>query len=168
MKEVIDVSVDIVAKIERNMFSLDIINKSLCDFFNCTAKMDKIDENKYRFSCFYENDDIVLFFMDSSDYRYWDSIILKSKYGYLQSLIFDISKFSDLNKNFKIVLKFLLKLQKLCNSNVLITSTIHDEICYINVESKVIWSNNCGYAKDLIKCSDLILDNITGTIIENH
>ena len=84
--------------------------------------MDKIGEGKYRFSCFYENDYIILFFADSSDYSYWDSIILKSEYCYLQSLIFDISKFSeDLNKNFKTVLSYLLAVQKLCNSSVLIT-----------------------------------------------
>ncbi len=168
MKEGIEVSIDIAAKFENKIFSTDTINKSLCNFFNCTAKMDKIDENKYRFSCFYENDDIILFFIDSSYYRYWDSIILKSKYCYLQSLIFDISKLSDLSKNFKIVLNYLLALQKLCNSSVLITSTIHDEICYIDAEAKVIQLNNCDYAKDLIKGSNLNLDNITGIIIENN
>ena len=152
MKEGIKLSIDVAAKFENKILSTDTINKSLCNFFNCTAKMDKIGEDRYKFSCFYENDDIILFFADSSDYSCRDSTILKSEYRYLQSLIFDISKFSeDLNKNFKIVLNYLFALQKLCNSSVLITSTVHNEICYIDAESKVILSNNCDYANNLIK-----------------
>lgn len=159
-------SVDIAAKIEKKFFSVDIIKKSLCNFFECTVNIDRMDQDKYKFTCFYENDDIILFFIDNCKYHYWDSIILTKEYPYLQSLIFNISKNSDLAKNFEIVFKFLIELQKTCNGEILITSNIHDEICYINIDSKVIWSNNCGYIKNLIKCGDLIIDTAVGTVVE--
>lgn len=144
-------SVDITAKIGKKLFSVDIIKKSLCNFFKCTVNIDRMDQNKYKFTCFYENDDIILFFIDNCKYHYWDSIILNKDFPYLQSLIFDISKFSNLNKNFETILRFLIELQMTSACEVLVTSSIHDEICYINIDSKVIWSNNCGYVKNLIK-----------------
>lgn len=147
-------SVDITAKIGKKLFSVDIIKKSLCNFFKCTVNIDRMDQNKYKFTCFYENDDIILFFIDNNKYQYWDSVILNKDFSYLQSLIFDISKFSDLNKNFETILRFLIELQMTSTCEVLVTSSIHDEICYINIDSKVIWSNNCGYVKNLIKYDD--------------
>lgn len=138
-------SVDITAKIGENIFSVDIIKQSLCDFFDCTVNTEIIDMNKYKFTCFYENDDIILFFVDNCKFYYWDSSILNKEYQYLQSLVFDISKFSDLNRNYETVLRFIIELQKARNCEVLVTSSIYDEICYINIDSKVIWSNNFGY-----------------------
>lgn len=158
-------SVDIAAKIEKKYFSADIIKNSLCDFFECTVNIDRIDQSKYKFTCFYENDDIILFFVDYCSYHYWDSVILTKEYPYLQSLIFNISKHSDLTKNFETVFKFLMELQKTYNGELLITSDIHNEICYIT-DSKVIWSDNCGYIKNLIKSGDLIMDTAVGTIAE--
>lgn len=150
-------SVEISAKIKKDVFSVNIIKKSLSDYFNSPAKVDEIGENSYKFTHFYENDDIILFFIYyNNDHHYWDSLILKTEYSYCQSLVFDVSKFSDLSDNFKIVFEFLLELQKTYNSDMLITSNIHDEICYIDIDSKKIWSNNCDYVKALIKCSDLI------------
>lgn len=147
-------SVDIAAKIRKKIFSVDIIKKSLCNFFKCTVNIDRMDQNKYKFTCFYENDDIILFFIDNNKYQYWDSVILNKDFPYLQSLIFDISKFSNLNKNFETILRFLIELQMTSICEVLVTSSSHDEICYINIDSKVIWSNNCGYVKNLIKFDD--------------
>lgn len=159
-------SVDITAKIGENVFSANIIKQFLCDFFDRPVNTEKIDTNKYKFTCFYENDDIILFFIDNCKYHYWDSIILTKEYPYLQSLIFNISKNSDLTKNFEIIFKFLIELQKTYNGEILITSNIHNEICYINTDSKVIWSNNCGYINNLIKCGDLIIDTAVGTVVE--
>lgn len=164
MEEVIVMSIEISAKIKKAVFSVNVIKKSLSDFFNSSAKVYQIGESSYKFTQFCENDDIILFFRYyNNDYHYWDSLILKAEYSYCQSLVFDVSKFSDVANNFKIVFEFLLELQKTYNSDILITSNIHDEICYINIDSKAIWSNNCNYVKDLIKCSDLIFytDNET-------
>jgi hypothetical protein len=159
-------SIDISAKIKNKIFSVDIIKKSLCNFFECTVNIDKIGQDKYKFTCFYENNDIILFFDDDCKYHYWDSIILEKEYSYLQSLIFDISKHSDLAQNFEIVFKFLIELQKTCIGEILITSNIHDDICYINADSKAIWTNNCGYIKNMIKRGDLIIDTASGTVVE--
>lgn len=142
-------SVDITAKIGGNIFSVNIIEQLLCDFFDCTVNTEKIDTNKYKFTCFYENDDIILFFIDNYKLCYWDSIFLNKEYTYQQSLIFDISKFSDLNRNYETVLEFIIELQKTRNCEVLVASSIHDELCYINTDSKVIWSNNYGSLKGL-------------------
>lgn len=147
-------SVDIAAKIREKIFSVDNIKKSLCNFFKCTVNIDRMEQNKYKFTCFYENDDIILFLIDNNKYQYWDSVILNKDFPYLQSLIFDISKFSNLNKNFETILRFLIELQMTSICEVLVTSSIHDEICYINIDSKVIWSNNCGYLKNLVKYND--------------
>lgn len=147
-------SVDITAKIGENVFSANIIKQFLCDFFDRPVNTEKIDTNKYKFTCFYENDDIILFLIDNNKYQYWDSVILNKDFPYLQSLIFDISKFSNLNKNFETILRFLIELQMTSICEVLVTSSIHDEICYINIDSKVIWSNNCGYLKNLVKYND--------------
>lgn len=138
-------SVDITAKIRENIFSVNIIEQLLCDYFDCTVYTEIIDTNKYKFTCFYENDDIILFFIDNCKLCYWDSVILNKEYTYQQSLIFDISKFSDINRNYETVLRFIIELQKTRNCEMLVTSSIHDEICYINIESKVIWANNIGY-----------------------
>ena len=147
-------SVDIAAKIREKIFSVDNIKKSLCNFFKCTVNIDRMEQNKYKFTCFYENDDIILFLIDNNKYQSWDSVILNKDFPYLQSLIFDISKFSNLNKNFETILRFLIELQMTSICEVLVTSSIHDEICYINIDSKVIWSNNCGYLKNLVKYND--------------
>lgn len=127
---VIVMSVEISAKIKKDVFSVNIIKKSLSDFFNSLVKVDKIGEYSYKFTHFYENDDIILFFKYyNNDHHYWDSLILKTEYSFCQVLVFDVSKFSDIADNFKIVFEFLLKLQKTYNSDILITSNIHDEIC---------------------------------------
>lgn len=149
-----NMSVDITAKIGENVFSADKIRQFLCDFFDRPINTEKIDTNKYKFTCFYENDDIILFFIDDRKFSCWDSSILSREYPYRQSLIFDISKFSDLKKHCGVVLKCIIELQKAGNCEVLVTSSIYDEVCYIDIDSKVIWSDNFGYAKDSLTFDD--------------
>ncbi len=154
-------SIEITAKIEKKILSADIIKQSLCNFFKCKVNMCRIDKNKYKFTCFYQNDDIIMYYCDNFKCHYWDSIILKEEYSYLQNLLFDVSKYSDVNKAFEIVLKFIIEVQKTYNSEIIITSNIHDEICYINGESKITWSDNYGYIKNIIKCNDLIIEKVS-------
>ncbi len=134
-------SIDISAKIKNRILTVDELTDLLHDYFNKTTNANAYRESRYKFTSFCENDDIVLYFIDY-DNTTWDSIILNSEFLSAQNLIFDISKFSDLSRSFNVVFRFLIDLNKKHKCEMLITSSIHDEICCIGKDSNIAWLNS--------------------------
>lgn len=154
-------SIDISAITEK-VFSLDIIEKTVSDFFDCCPRIDVTGKSTYELSGFYKNNDLILYFSESKTTKYWDSIILKKEFGHNQNILFGVSKSPDLDISFNAAMAFFLEIQKRNKCEMLISSSVHDEICYIDKNSKTIWLNHFGYTNGLIKKGDCVADHVTG------
>ena len=139
-------SLDISAKFRDRIFSADLIKEEISGYFASSPAVEEYGKSKVFFSSFCENDCISICFAEH-DNRICKPTIINTEYEYRQTLIFDIDKFSDVPDNFDVVMKFIIYLQKKYSADIFVTSTVHDDVCYINEKSEIIWSDNYGYSK---------------------
>lgn len=88
------------------------------------------------------NDIIISFIKEkTAPYNVYDSDIIGNEFEFLQLIIFDIDKESSSTDEYKEIINFCEFLNEKIDSSILITSDMHDEICFLK-ENKIIWSED--------------------------
>lgn len=83
--------------------------------------------------------EIVSFISEKNfPYNIYDSNIM-GEYKYTQLLVFDIRKDRALKDEYEKIIRFCVHLKKETNSEMLLTSDVYDDICFLEGKN-VIWS----------------------------
>ena len=74
-------------------------------------------------------------------YNVYDSNIIGNEYEYVQLILFDLEKENASIDEYKKIIAFFIYIKEKIDSDILVTSDIHDDICLL-VENEVIWSKH--------------------------
>jgi len=72
-------------------------------------------------------------------YNVFDSEITNDEFEYNQLVAFDINKESATLENIQFILNFFIYIKKQVNSQILVTSDVHNDICLLRNE-EIIYS----------------------------
>ena len=140
-------SIDVSAKIQKNFINVKDIELYIKDFFLVIENLNKQSlGNVTMFSDFYNDNKIIIYFTENENAVY-NSLFFKDEFKYSQSLLFDIKKDNISTKEFVTIINFCKYIRKRINSDILITSNVHDEICIVKI-NEIIFSDA---AKELKK-----------------
>lgn len=73
-------------------------------------------------------------------YNVYDSNIINDEFKYIQLIIFEIEKEKATIDNYKEIINFFIYLIEKIDSDLLVTSDVHDDVCLLK-GGEVIWSN---------------------------
>ena len=108
-------------------------------FFHNDLKME-MDRRCITYEDIKDDTEIISFVNEKKfPYNIYDSSIA-GDYEYAQLLIFDIRKDRALKDEYEKIICFCIYLEEEINSDILITSDIHNDICFLT-ERNIIWSD---------------------------
>lgn len=139
-------SLDVVGRINRKCLSRELLNKILIDFFAPTGDITvQFNGRSLTYEGFIDENILILFFVEerwSPPYNIWVSDILKDEFEFAQLLIFNLDKEYSTIDTYKIVIDFFKFLHSFIDSDILVTSDAHNDICLLKDED-VIWAQDC-------------------------
>lgn len=92
-----------------------------------------------------ENETDILFINEKkSPYNVYDSNITNQEFKYIQLIIFETEKEKISVHSYKEIICFCIYLRERIDSDILVTSDAHDEICLLK-EKEIIWSKDLSY-----------------------
>ena len=134
-------SISLYGKIKKKKLNLDLLKKSISDYF-LRDNGAKLEYNGRFF--FYECKDFecdIYFGEDKKPpYNVWDSQILNDEYEFAQTIMFDLRKEIDYDMAYKSIIDFFIFLNEGIACPILVTSDVHNDICYIDKDIR--WSEN--------------------------
>ena len=140
------VSLDVVGHINRKCLSRELLNKILIDFFAPEGDITvQFNGRSITYEGFIDENILILFFVEerySPPHNVWVSDILKGEFEFAQLLIFNLEKEYSTIDTYKIVIDFFIFLHSFIDSDILVTSDAHNDICLLKDED-VIWAQDC-------------------------
>lgn len=135
-------SIFMCAKIQKACIDEKLLQKILADFF---SPKNIIVEQTNKRCVTYEgvSDTMWISFVreECSPYNVWDSSILDGEFKFAQLIIFDIKKEDASIDTYKSIVNFCIHLKKKIQSDILITSDVHNDVCFLKGQ-EVIWSQD--------------------------
>lgn len=77
-------------------------------------------------------------------YNVYDSNIINDEFEYVQLILFDMKKEEASIDNYREIISFCIYLKEKVDSDILVTSDVHDEICLLEGK-EIIWSKNLSF-----------------------
>ena len=137
-------SLCIYARIQNECLKQEVLDKGIHDYFSPQYKiMQNKNMQEISYKIANEHNDVIISFVQkkAAPYNVYDSDIIGDEFKFLQLIIFDMNKETSSTAEYKEIIKFCRYLKEKINSCILITSDMHDEICYLK-ENKIIWSDD--------------------------
>lgn len=134
----------IYGRIKRKCIDEDFLERILEEFF--LPKRDIIRKNNERCVTYEgvssENKVSISFINEKKPpYNVYDSNIISDEFEYVQLILFDINKEEASIDIYKEIINFCIYLKGKIDSDILVTSDVHDDICLLKGE-EIIWSKN--------------------------
>ncbi len=134
-------------RIKRKCIDEDLLERILVEFFSpkgniirensgkCVTYEDISDENK-----------VTISFIDEKKppYNVYDSNIINDEFEYVQLILFDIEKEKASIDSYKEIIRFCIYLKGKIDSDILVTSDVHNDICLLK-EKEILWSENLSF-----------------------
>lgn len=133
---------DICGRINDHV-NVDSLNLALDSFFS--TEMSRLNHSEMNPRVLYEglHDEKGLWIMllqNSNGFSY-ESEILDTKFSFVETIIFEVSKYSeDIGEDYTTAFRFLYLFAKRFSLEMLITLDYEVEICYISGDGHVIWN----------------------------
>lgn len=126
-------SLSMCARIKDKCLNEEQFDDLLLSFFNYISTEKKGDEKCVTYSGYYSQYGFIISFIEQKKepYNIYDSDILHGEYIYSQVIIFDIDKNRDINSIYNTIFEFCYYIFSKVESDFLITSESHGEICLI-------------------------------------
>ncbi len=74
-------------------------------------------------------------------YNVYDSNLINGEFEYVQIIVFDINKEEASADTYKEIISFCAYLKGIIDSDILVTSDVHDDICLLKGK-EIIWPQN--------------------------
>lgn len=148
-------SICVYGRIKRKCINENLLEGFLADFFS--LKSDLIREKEGNFVTYEgvnnESEVLVSFVSEKKPpYNVYDSNIIGNEYEYVQLILFDFEKENASIDEYKKIIEFFIYIKEKIDSDILVTSDVHDDICLL-VENEVIWSKNLPFIIIVESCN---------------
>lgn len=132
-----------------NKYCIDenLLEKVMVEFFSPKSALSKqICSNHVTYEGITDENKVIISFVNkkSSPYNIFDSSIVNGEYEFTQLLLFEINKQDATIDTYKNVIEFCIYLRSKIQSDILVTSEVHDDICLLK-EQEIIWAQNCPF-----------------------
>lgn len=140
-------SICVYGRIKQKCMDEELFVRLLADYYSSESN---IIREKNRNCVTYEfvngKDDVIISFINEkrAPYNVYDSNIIGDEFEYAQLILFDIKKENASVDKYKEIIRFLLCLKEKINSDILITSDVHNDICLLQAE-ETIWSRELSF-----------------------
>lgn len=139
-------SICVYGRIKRKCINNNLLEKTLVTLFTPKRNVKK-NNNMYETYDSVSNEKVmtVSFISEKkAPYNVYDSNIINAEFEYMQLIIFDIAKEKASVDIYKEIINFCVCLNRKTNSDILVTSDAHDDICLLT-ERKINWSKNLSF-----------------------
>lgn len=138
-------SICVCGRIKRKCMDEDLLEKFLTDYYGSNI----IRENNgdcVIYEIMNSEDDVIISFINEKKppYNVYDSDIIGDEFEYVQLIVFDIKKEEATMDKYKKIIGFLIHLKEKINSDILITSDIHNDICLLR-DKEIIKNKNIDF-----------------------
>lgn len=140
-------SICVYGRIKRNCIDSNLLEKALEEFFIPKRNIIRKSNGKYVTYDGAGNENIITISFISekkTPYNVYDSNIINGEFEYVQLILFDITKEKASVDCYKEIINFCICLSRKINSDILVTSDVHDDICLLK-EKEIIWSKNLSF-----------------------
>lgn len=140
-------SICVYGRIKQKYMDEDLFERFLADYYSSKSNIIK-EKNKNCVTYEFVNgeDDVIISLMNEkkAPYNVYDSNITGDKFEYVQLILFDIKKENASVDKYKEIIRFLIYIKEKINSDILITSDVHNDICLLQDE-ETIWSQELSF-----------------------
>ncbi|MDE7253469.1 MAG: hypothetical protein K2O32_11075 [Acetatifactor sp.] len=135
-------SICVCGRIKRKCMDEDLLERFLSDYYSSGS--DIIQENNgscVTYKIVNSEDDVIISFINEkkAPYNVYDSNIIGDEFEYVQLILFDIKKEEATKDKYTKIIRFLIYLKAKINSDILITSDVHNDMCLLK-DKEIIWS----------------------------
>lgn len=137
-------SICVYGRIKRKCINEDLLEGFLEEFFSPKSNIvRKNNEKCVLYEGISNKNKVSISFISEKKppYNVYDSNIINDKFEYLQLIIFEIEKEEAIIDNYKEIINFCIHLKEKIDSDILVTSDAHDDICLLE-GTGVIWSED--------------------------
>lgn len=140
-------SICVYGRIKRKCINEDLLEGILVEFFS--PKSDIIKKNNEKcvtYEGISSENKVTISFMSEKKppYNVYDSNIINDEFEYVQLILFDMKKEEASIDNYKEIISFCIYLKEKIDSDILVTSDVHDDICLLEGK-EIIWSKNLSF-----------------------
>lgn len=140
-------SICVYGRIKRKCINEDLLEGILVEFFS--PKRDIIRKNNEKcvtYEGISSENKVTISFMSEKKppYNVYDSNIINDEFEYVQLILFDMKKEEASIDNYKEIISFCIYLKEKIDSDILVTSDVHDDICLLEGK-EIIWSKNLSF-----------------------
>lgn len=139
--------INVCGRVNRNCIDEKLLEKAIVEFFSPNSALSKqIYENYVLYEGITDENKVIMYFENkkSSPYNIYDSNIINGEYEFTQLLLFEIDKQYAVIDTYKNIVEFCIYLRSKIQSDILVTSEVHDDICLLK-EQEIIWAENCPF-----------------------
>lgn len=140
-------SICVYGRIKRKCINENLLEKFLIEFFSPKSDIIKKSDEKcvtYE-GVSSENKVSISFICDKKPpYNVYDSNIISDEFEYIQLILFEMEKEEATIDSYKEIIRFCIYLNKKIDSDILVTSDVHDEICLLK-RTETIWSKDLSF-----------------------
>lgn len=140
-------SICVYGRIKRKCIKENLFERFLVEFFSPKSDIvRRMDEKSVTYEGVSSENtvSISLVLEKKPPHNVYDSNIVNTEFRYVQLIIFEIKKEEATIDNYKKIIMFFIFLNNKIDSDILVTSDVHDEICLLK-KTEIIWSKNLSY-----------------------
>ena len=135
-------SICVYGRIKRKCMDEDLLERFLADYYSSGSDIIREKNgNCVTYEIVNSEDDVIISFINEkkTPYNVYDSSIIGDEFEYVQLILFDLKKEKASIDKYKKIIRFLIYLKEIINSDILITSDVHNDICLLQ-DKEIIWS----------------------------
>lgn len=140
-------SICVYGRIKQKCINEDILERFLGEFFSIRGGIiKKNDEKCVTYEGISNENKLSISFISEKKppYNVYDSNIVNGEFAYIQLILFEIEKEEATIDKYKEIIRFCIYLNENIDSDILVTSDVHDEICLLK-RTEIIWSKNLSF-----------------------
>ena len=135
-------SICVYGRIKRKCINENLLERFLTDFFSLRSNLiGEKEGNSVTYEGVNSESEVLVSFMSERKppYNVYDSNIIGDEY--VQLILFNLKKEDASIDKYKKIIEFFIYLKEKIDSDILVTSDVHNDICLL-VEDEIIWSKN--------------------------
>lgn len=134
----------VCGRIKRKCIDEDLLKGIIMEFFLPDNDIIIEKNKKYtRYKGIRDENNVTISFIceEQSPYNVYDSNIMNDEFKYSQLILFEIKKEEASVDGYKEAVNFYISLKRIIDSDILVTSDVHDDICLLKGK-EVIWAKD--------------------------